>query len=313
MSNITHLQALREDAQAQAREHELLADQSPDNIFYRLTYEQATARAEGLRLDIIAAQQQREQEIVEVRLIGKSAVHGTLPLDTLSLITGAFSDTIQRISRYTIAGAKQNKKLEDEVHRRLDLRLASVASGSTRLFISGQTHPDLFGYSLLNTAFERTFDLLEAPAPAALLEQVPTVGHHSIIALKRYLKGLHDCGLEAEMRWDTPSETFRSWYGDKRRLVSLGNMLGRVETEAPITLKFTGTVISLSLKGVVELADDQLGPLKAHYFDALLPAIQRVHVGQQCQGTLIKQTLVHTTTNLRRASYTLGSITARES
>ncbi len=188
MSNITHLQALREDSLAQAREHELLADQSPDNVFYRLTYEQATARAERLLLDIMEAQQQREQEIVEVRLIGKSAVRGTLPLDTLSLVTGSFSDTIQRISRYTVAGQKQTKKVEEEVSRRLDLRLANVTSSSTRLFISGQTRPDLFGYSLLNTALDRTFDLLEAEAPAVLLDQVPTVGHHSIVALKRYLK-----------------------------------------------------------------------------------------------------------------------------
>ncbi len=114
------------------------------------------------------------------------------------------------------------------------------------------------------------------------------------------------------MRWDTPGETFRSWYGNKRRLVSLGNMLGRVETEAPVTLSFTGTVISLSLKGVVELADDQRGQLTAHYFDALLPAIQRLHVGQPCRGTLVRQTVVHTTTNLRKASYTLGAITAQE-
>lgn len=56
MSNITHLQALREDALAQAREHELLADQVPDNVFYRLTYEQATTRAALLLLDILAAQ-----------------------------------------------------------------------------------------------------------------------------------------------------------------------------------------------------------------------------------------------------------------
>lgn len=309
MSNITHLQALREDALAQAREHELLADQTPDSVFYRLTYQQAAERAELLRRDIIQAQQQREKEVIELRLIGPSAIHGTLPLDTLARITGDFSDTIQRISRYTLVGDKTSKKLAGEVSQRLDLRLASVAAGSTRLFISGQTSPDLFGYSLLNTALDRTFDLLEADAPAALLDKVPTVGHHSIVALKRYLKGLHDCGLETEMRWDTPAHTFRTWRGDKLRLVSLTKMLGRVETEAPVTLPFTGTIISLSLKGVMEVADDKRGPLFVHYIEALLPAIQRVHVGQQCHGILVQQTVVHTTTNLRKATYTLGTIT----
>ena len=312
MSNITHLQALREDALAQTREHELLADQSPDNVFYRLTYEQARARAERLRLDILAAQQQREKEIVEVRLIGKSAVRGTLPLNALAAVTGAFHDTVQRISLYAAAGTKTTKKLEEEVARRLDLRLASVATGSTRLFISGQVSPDLFGYSLLTAALTRTFNLLDAKAPAALLDQIPGVGHHSIVALKRYLKGLHDYDLEADMSWDTPAEEFRTWHGNKSRLVTLGNMLGRVEVEAPVTLSFTGTVISLSLRGTVELADNQRGPLTAQYFDALLPAIQRLHVGQECSGTLVRQTVVHTTTNLRKASYTIGAISAAQ-
>lgn len=310
MSNITHLQALREDALAQTREYELLTDQSPNNEFYRLTHGQARERAESLRLDILKAQQQREKEIVEVRLIGKSAVRGTLPLNALSAVTGSFHDTVQRISLYTAAGAKTTKKLEEEVARRLDLRLASVASGSTRLFISGQVSPDLFGYSLLTAALNRTFNLLDAKAPAALLDQVPGVGHHSIIALKRYLKNLHDYDLEADMSWDTPAEEFRTWHGSKNRLVILGNMLGRVEAEAPVTLHFTGTVISLSLRGTVELADNQRGPLTAQYFDALLPAIQRLHVGQDCSGTLVRQTVVHTTTNLRKASYTIGVINA---
>lgn len=312
MSNITHLQALREDALAQTREYELLTDQSPTNEFYRLTYAQARERAESLRLDILEAQQQREKEIVEVRLIGKSAVRGTLPLNALAAVTGAFHDTVQRISLYAAAGAKTTKKLEEEVTRRLDLRLASVASGSTRLFISGQVSPDLFGYSLLTAALNRTFNLLDAKAPAALLDQVPGVGHHSIVALKRYLKNLHDYDLEAEMSWDTPAEEFRIWHGSKSRLVTLGNMLGRVEAEAPVTLPFTGTVISLSLRGTVELADNQRGPLTAQYFDALLPAIQRLHVGQECSGTLVRQTVVHTTTNLRKASYIIGAISAAQ-
>jgi len=308
MSNITHLQALREDALAQSREYELLADHSPTNEFYRLTYAQASEWAESLRLDILEAQQQREKEIVEVRLVGKSAVRGTLPLNALSDIAGSFYDTVQRISLYTSVGAKITKRAEAEVARRLDLRLASIASGSTRLFISGQVNPDLFGYSLLTSALDRTFDLLDAKAPAALLDQVPGVGHHSIVALKRYLKGLHDYGLEADMSWDTPAEEFRTWHGSKNRLVSLGNMLGRVEAEAPVTLHFTGAVISLSLRGTVELADNQRGQLTAHYFDALLPAIQQLHVGQECSGTLVRQTMVHTTTNLRKASYTIGAI-----
>lgn len=312
MSSITHLQTLREAALAQAQAHELLADQQPTNVFYRLTYEQAKERSERLTAEIIQLQRQREKEIVEVRLLGKTATRGTLPLDTLAVVASSFSDTVQRISRYTVAGAKASKTVAADVRRQLDLRLASVAPGSTRLFISGLTSPNLFGYSLLTTALDHTFGLLAAEAPAAVLDQVSAVGHHSVVALQRYLRGLHNCGLETEMSWDTPAHTYRTWYGDKSRLVSLSTMLGRLAEEAPVTLTCAGIVISLSLKGVVELEDERQGRIVARYFDALLPAIQRLHVGQSCQGTLVKQTVVHTTTGLRKSSFTLASITGQE-
>lgn len=313
MSSIAHLQELREAALAQAQEHELLADQFPDNAFYHLTFQQAKTRGEQITAEIIQRQRQREKEIVEVRLIGKTATHGTLPLDTLAILSGSFSDTVQNISRYAVAGAKPTKRIKNEVHQRLDLRLASIAPGSTRLFISGQTNPDLFGYSLLDTALTRTFDLLGAEAPTDVLDQVAAVGHPSIVALQRYLRGLHDCGLEAEMNWDTPAHTDRSWYGNKNRLVKLSNMLGRVAQEAPVTFQFSGIVVSLSLKGVAEIEDNRQGRLVARYFEALLPAVQRLHIGQECQGTMVKQTVVHTTTGLRKSSYTLGNITAATS
>ena len=312
MSSIAHLQALREAALAQAQEHELLADQSPDNVFYRLTYQQAKERSDELTAKIIELQQQREKEIVEVRLIGKTASRGTLPLDALAVIASSFSDTVQRISRYSVAGTRQSKTLEADVRRRLDLRLASVAPGSTRLFISGQTSPDLFGYSLITQTLDHTFDLLAAEAPIAVLDQVSAVGHHSVVALQRYLRGLHNFGLEAEMSWDTPSHSHRTWYGDKSRLVSLSSMLGRLTQEAPVTFRFTGIVISLSLKGVVEIEENRQGRTVARYFDALLPSIQRLHVGQECSGTMVKQTVVHTTTGLRKSSFVLGNIIPRE-
>lgn len=311
MSSIAHLQELREAAFAQAQAHELLADQSPDNVFYQFTHQQAKERSERLTAEIIQLQRQREKEILEVRLIGKTATRGTLPLDTLALVSGSLSQTIHEISQYAVAG-NQRKSPSAEVRRRLDLRLASVAAGSTRLFISGQTSPDLFGYSLLNTALDCTFDLLTAETPATVLDQVATVGHRSVVALKRYLRGLHDCGLETEMSWDTPAHSYRTWHGDHNRLVSLGAMLGRVTEEAPVTFQFSGIVISLSLKGVVEVDDARQGRIVARYFDALLPAVQLLHVGQECQGAMVKQTVVHTTTGLRKASFVLGNIIARQ-
>lgn len=311
MSSIAHLQDLREAAFAQAQQQELLLSEFPDNVFYRLTYQQAQERSQSLTAEIIQRQRQREQEIIEVRLIGRTATHGTLPLDTLSVVSGTFADTIHEVSKYTTAGRSTRRNLMAEVKSRLDLRLASVAPGSTRLFVSGQTSPDLFGNSLLSTSLDHTFDLLAAEDPDAVMEQVPAVGHSGVIALQRFLRGIHRSHLEVELKWDTPAHAFRTWSGTTNRLVSLSSLLGQVAEEAPVSFSFTGTVITLSLKGSLEVRDDLQGPIIARYLDALLPAIQTLHVGQACEGTMVKTTLVQTTTGARKSSFTLTSITAR--
>ena len=311
MSSIAHLQELREAAFTQAQQQELLLSEFPDNVFYQLTLQQAQTRNATLTAEIIERQRQREQEIIEVRLIGRTATRGTLPLDTLALVSKSLADTLHAVSKYAAAGRSQRRDVLPDVKRRLDLRLAGVAAGSTRLFVSGQTSPDLFGNSLLNTSLERTFDLLAADDPDAVLDQVPAVGHQSIMALQRFLRGIHDCHLEVEMKWDTPANEFRTWAGGTNRLVSLSTMLGHMAEEAPVSFNFTGIVISLSLKGIIEVQDEQQGRILARYPELLLPAIQSLHVGQECRGSMVQQTIVHTTTGTRKASFTLMGIAAR--
>ena len=308
MSSITYLQELREAAFAQAQQQELLLSEHPDNIFYRRTLQPAQEQNATLTSEILQRQRQREQEIVEVRLIGATATRGTLPLDTLATLSSSLADTIHQVSKYTAAGNSQRKGLLSEVKRRLDLRLSGIAAGSTRLFISGQTSPDIFGNSLLSSALDHTFNLLAAEEPEAVLEQVPAVGHPGVQALQKLLRGIHDCRLEVEITWDTPAHEFRTWMGNTRRLVSLTSMLGHMAELAPESFAFTGQVISLSLKGFIEVQDEQRGRVVARYPEALLPTIQTLHVGQDCRGTMVQLTVVHTTTGARKSSFTLMNI-----
>lgn len=94
------------------------------------------------------------------------------------------------------------------------------------------------------------------------------------------------------------------------RLVSLSSMLGYMTEKAPVSFNFAGLVISLSLKGFLEVQDEQQGCIVARYSEeALLSAIQSLHVGQERQGSMVKLTTVHTTTGARKASFILMGIT----
>jgi hypothetical protein len=89
-------------------------------------------------------------------------------------------------------------------------------------------------------------------------------------------------------------------------------MLGYMTEEAPVSFNFAGLVISLSLKGFLEGQDKQQGRIVARYpEEALLSAIQFLHVGQECQGRMGKLTTVHITTGSRKFSFLLMSVTGR--
>jgi hypothetical protein len=89
-------------------------------------------------------------------------------------------------------------------------------------------------------------------------------------------------------------------------------MLGYMIEEAPVSFNFAGLVISLSLKSFLEGQDEQHDCIVARYpEEALLSAIQSLHVGQECQGSMVKLTTVHTTTGSRKSSFILMSITGR--
>lgn len=87
-------------------------------------------------------------------------------------------------------------------------------------------------------------------------------------------------------------------------------MLGYM-TEAPVSFNFASLVISLSLKGFLEGQDEQQGRIVARYpEEALVSAIQSLHVSQERQGSMVKLTTVHTTGS-RKSSFLLMSITGR--
>ncbi|MGI4735872.1 MAG: hypothetical protein ACRYG7_11920 [Janthinobacterium lividum] len=172
----------------------------------------------------------------------------------------------------------------------------------------GNTSPDLFGNSLLGTALDRTFSRRRRSRD----EQVPAVDQQGIMAMQHFLRGIHNCRLQVDMRWDAPAQQFRTWWGTTSRLFGLSSQLGYMREEAPESFSFAGLVISLSLKGFIEVQDERQGRIVARYpEEALLSAIQSLHVGQECQGSMVKLTTVHTTTGARKSSFVLMAVAGR--
>ena len=150
----------------------LLAE--PNNFSYQINIDTIKSQISELEKQLQHEKAKRDKEVIEIRLIGKSA-NGTLPLEVLAKLADGFSGTILNASLFIQFGKKKNKEKIKEVHDIVDLRLAGIATGSTRLFITAKNAPDLFGRSLSEESLNHSFNLLQSQSPEELTDRKSVV------------------------------------------------------------------------------------------------------------------------------------------
>lgn len=303
MSSIERLTKQIATARSLLRERE--TDASAD-FMSRLGAENLRAHVDDLQAQLRTAKKARAVEILEVRLLGRVAKAGTIPLYLLSELASKLADSIHATSQKLKSG-KRVRRISPTVVDQLDLRLADLAPGSTRLFISGNIEPDLFGESLLETSLESLFELFEASDEDALARMVSTVGIRSARGIREFLTTLKGAELDVEFSWRTGENRIHSWHGDYQAISRMSRRLGAFKMIEPSYITVRGSVVALSARGKFEIDAD--GKLYAGSFPAdLLSQVVNLHIGEEVSATIEQTVIINTVTHVEKASYTLVAI-----
>lgn len=189
-------------------------------------------------------------EVVEMRLIGQKAHRGSLPVDTFVDFINPMRRSITRaghVARYGLEARRTAKDVKED----LDLRVAGMGSGSTRIFLSGSPVFDTTGTNLLSTVASNLFDLLNAQ-PNAFDSAADSVGPSSLKALGESLRSLESDGLSAEFTWTKDSEQVK-WDGSVNEIK---RVIGLIESHSPpesIEQTLSGVVSAINDRGMIEL------------------------------------------------------------
>jgi hypothetical protein len=202
-------------------EQRLRAD--PENPFIQATIANRKEAINDFAKQLKMVEAEQASEILELRFIGPLADNGSLPLEVFLKVAAplvrAWKTAAHRL-KYGRETSKASKEIKDE----LNLRLAGLAYGSTRIILSGNGTPDLAGENLLQATLTQTFRLLNSDSDS-FYDALDAVGVYSARNLSEAVKEIRNAGLSADFVWHS-LEGMRSWEG---RTGELDRITGLIE------------------------------------------------------------------------------------
>lgn len=229
--------------------------------------------------DLQAEKRQEEArklgELVELRLHGPRVDRGAIPLDAFLKVTAPLLRAMRAIAerqRYGTAVLSQRvKKLTADS---LNLKLAGVGVGSTRLMLTGSGVADTAsGESLLHLTLDRMLTLLNAPSEG-FFEAIDVVGVQAAKALGEFAGAIESAGMAAEITWPFGDKPLH-WEGRSDELVRIKTLLEQIDKPEEHEIELEGEVAGILDTGRLQLRVNDLGKVTIRY------SLDKTHVAQQ--------------------------------
>jgi len=261
------------------REHALHAN--PNNFAARLTLFSLRSHLDDLNRQVILLEAEEVRGLIDLRLVGNQVTNGTIRLGLLAKLAAPLADVLTATAHRLRYRDDDKPGSWDQISGLLDLRLASLGSGSTRLYLTGNAALDLTGQSVFDASMKQLFALLNADQES-FFESVHAMGPRAARAAETLLKAMETEDVAAELTWTSQSEQPYYWEGRTDRITQLRALLEQTEERQTESLELQGAISLLSDTTRLEIREDgKTKATKIRYRKDQLPLIADLTVGQR--------------------------------
>jgi hypothetical protein len=234
-----------------------------------------------LKQQLVALSESDALETVEFRVHAKQLASGSVPL----LFLSEAGDQIRRMLGFAALrfsqGGQRRKRVPAEIYEALDLRLAGVQQGSTRLIITSASTRDLFDDGLSKSALKLLFSVLETQgAGADFLEAITALGQGSARQLNYFLRLLQSNNAELDLQWRHGAITQREWHGTREAIERLRNALEATEVREEEEILLQGIVELLSKKERLQIRTATGQSIRVLFPKRLFGQVAELHLDQ---------------------------------
>ena len=258
-----------------ARETHARSEADPSDFFLRLAAKNQQDSVNAIQRELEIAEAEETGELVDLRLIGPRA-NGSISLDwfvaAMTPLSKAWRLAAHRL-RYGQDASRSG--VAADVVSALNLKLAGLAYGSTRIFVTGNSMPDLTGESLLQATLTQTFRLLNSKHDD-FYDAVDAVGGKSAHQLSEFMKSLDDAGLAAQFTWQSPKGR-QYWEGRPDEITRIRSLLDTLREPEIYEELVQGRVAGITDSGRLDLRTDE-GKISIRFPLKLTEQVQRLTI-----------------------------------
>ncbi|USE35852.1 hypothetical protein [Endozoicomonas sp. SCSIO W0465] len=309
--NIAYLEKRikKTEALLDSKKKQLAAD--GDNFALSLSIHSLEQHIDDLHHKLSTEKGKREKEVIELRLVGADVNNGSVPLDLLANLAKHFSGLVFAAAAKFQHGQDMAGAIPNEITQPINLRFAEIGHGSSRLYITGDTSPDLFGVSLLENSLSGLFDLLNQDMNQGLSEQVDNLGLRSSHSLAKFLKVLRQKHIEIDIRWTGGNEQKYAWHGRRDKIQMLETLLDGFSSTEPVEVKVDGIVELISRAGKLDIRNEAGELIKIRFSKKMYEAVRPFRMGDTVTLLTNEKTVFNSATQEKKKTYSLISIDAR--
>lgn len=244
---------LREHAESLktfATQTALRASANPNDFFLQLAAKNQEQSAEAVTHQLMLAEANELGELVDLRLIGPRA-NGAISLDWFISAMEPLSRAWKLSAHKLRYGQDAARAVGADVASALNLKLAGIGYGSTRIFVTGNGQPDMTGESLLQATLVQMFDLLNANQDG-FYDAVDAVGGKAAHQFSEFMKALDAAGLAAQFTWQSPKGKL-SWEGRPDEITRIRSLLDTIKEPERYEEVVVGRVAGITDTGRLDI------------------------------------------------------------
>jgi len=268
---------LRDHAESLTKFAKETADRAraaPDDFFLQIAAKNQEDSARAVEHQLQLLESEEAGELVDVRLIGPRA-EGSISLDWFIAAMEPLSKTWKLAAHRLRYGRDAARGVGADVVSALNLKLAGLGYGSTRIYVTGNAMPDLTGESLLQATLTQTFRLLNSHQDD-FYDAVDAVGGRSAHQLSEFMKALDDAGLAAQFAWQSPRGR-QYWEGRPDEITRIRALLDTIREPERYQEVVEGRVAGITDTGRLDLRTDD-GKISIRFPLRLTDQVQRLTI-----------------------------------
>lgn len=233
----------------------------------------------------------RTYELVDFRMIASKFQSGSVPLNILAKAAEDIRKMIGYSALRFIHGGISRKRVPSSLYEELDLRLAGVLPGSSRLLIAAAAHRDLFDDGVAKHAIQRIMGVLETEGRgASFLESVADLGPSSAKSLREFLKILRANDGALELTWKYAGQDVKRWEASRETINNVTAALEHTELREKEKRLLHGKIEMLSKRERLQLRTTDGEIVRVLFPKRLFADVAELHLDQEvslfCQVTV---------------------------